>query len=245
MNDQPHRPSTLPANRAPRARSLRALASAALALLLATGPTLARAQAAPTAAEPAPAAAAAEPTPPPGAEPAATPTPPPTEAAPAEPSAAPADAPIPAPLAEPTTPLAEPTAPSAVEPAEATALPPTAATPAAPAAEPPPKLPAYLLWGASGASLIVGTIFGIASLSSKDEFDANPTYDNAETVHNQTIAADVGLGLGLILGITGTIFFVAANSAASPEQTGSASATLKPRAALRPRPGGAGLTLRF
>jgi hypothetical protein len=76
---------------------------------------------------------------------------------------------------------------------------------------PPSRIPSYILWGAAGASLILGASFGVAALSAKKDFDDNPTTDGADKVHNRAVISDVGLGLGAILAITGTIFFFSAD----------------------------------
>jgi hypothetical protein len=76
---------------------------------------------------------------------------------------------------------------------------------------PPSRIPSYILWGAAGASLIVGVSFGVAALSAKKDFDDNPTTDGADKVHNRAVISDVGLGLGAILAVTGTIFFFSAD----------------------------------
>jgi len=55
--------------------------------------------------------------------------------------------------------------------------------------------------------MVVGTIFGIAALSAKSSFDDHPTYSKADTVHNYTIASDVGFGAGLVLLLGGTMFY--------------------------------------
>ena len=77
----------------------------------------------------------------------------------------------------------------------------------APTPPPKPKIPAYVLWGAGSAGMVVGTIFGIAALSAKSTFDDHPTYSQADKVHNYTIASDVGLGAGLVLLLGGTMFY--------------------------------------
>jgi hypothetical protein len=78
----------------------------------------------------------------------------------------------------------------------------------------PSKIPAYILWGGAGVSLIVGTIYGVSTLSAKSDFDDDPTYARGDSVHNRSIAADVGFGLGLVLGITGTVFYFLADKPA-------------------------------
>jgi hypothetical protein len=179
-------------------RLVKTTAVAALLASLVLGPTFARAQAP---VEPLPAPIGSSPSPPmPGEG-----VPPTIEMPPPPPPAAPpmqANPPPPPPPAAMTTEV--PTAP----------LPPPPA--------PPSKIPSYLLWGAAGASLIVGASFGFAALSAKSDFDDNPTYAKADSVHNRAVIADVGLGLGAILAITGTIFFFAENgSAATADNHGS------------------------
>lgn len=81
--------------------------------------------------------------------------------------------------------------------------------------DPPPAEPAaartsfapYALWGTSLVSLALGVGFGVMALSAKKDFDDAPTYKRADKVHNLGIAADTGLGLGLLLAITGTTFY--------------------------------------
>lgn len=116
----------------------------------------------------------------------------------AEPAAAPTDV-IPSP----------PDAPDVVQPAEplATDAPaPSGPTPAQPAAARPSFAP-YALWGTSVVSLALGVGFGVMALSAKKDFNDAPTYKRADKVHNLGIAADTGLGLGLLLAITGTVFY--------------------------------------
>ena len=111
------------------------------------------------------------------------------------------------------------------------AAPPVAATPEAPPPpmpppEPPPeappppekpKLPAYVLWGAGGASLLVGTIFGIAAVTGESDYKDHPTYDKADSVHSRALVSDVGLGLGAILIATGTVFYFVSDSPSTSE----------------------------
>src|SRR5690606_14775554 len=105
-----------------------------------------------------------------------------TEAAPAEPVAAPAPAPAP------------------VEQAEE------------PAPEPPSKLPAYITLGIAGAGAIVGTTFGIKALSSKGDYDDNPTNDTADDVERNALIADMAFGVAITLGVTGIVLLTSGSS---------------------------------
>jgi hypothetical protein len=98
-------------------------------------------------------------------------------------------------------------APSPAPAPMATPVPPPWTVPPAPMMAEPSRLPSYLMWGVGGASLVFGAAFGIAALSAKKDFDDAPTYGRADSVHQRAILADVGLGLGLILAVTGTIFY--------------------------------------
>jgi len=77
----------------------------------------------------------------------------------------------------------------------------------APAPVPPSHALSYALWSVSGASFLVGTVFGVLALQAKKDYDAAPSYDGADTAHDRAIVADVGLGLGVILAVTGTVFY--------------------------------------
>lgn len=113
---------------------------------------------------------------------------------------------------------------------------------------PPSPVPAYILWGLGGASLVVGGVFGVMALSAKSDFDDNPTYSQADTVHDRTVVADVGLGAGVLLLASGTIFYFMRDQGAPPAQ-GQTSA--KPVASVRldplvtPHTRGGALTLHF
>jgi hypothetical protein len=132
--------------------------------------------------------------------------------------------------------------------------PPMTAAPPAPAAS---KLPAYILWGAGGASLILGASFGFAALSAKSDFDDNPTYSKADSVHGRAVIADVGIGLGAILAVTGTIFFFTADHQENPgpqainhpgrsvNRPGGSLARLRIDPLITPSAGGGVLSMRF
>ena len=78
---------------------------------------------------------------------------------------------------------------------------------APPPPSPPSKVPSYVLWGVGGASLVVGIVFGASALAAKSDYDDHPTYDKADTVHTRTVVADVALGLAVLSGIGGTLFY--------------------------------------
>jgi hypothetical protein len=100
-----------------------------------------------------------------------------------------------------------------------------------------------------GASLLVGTIFGLLAVSTtNDVFDQNPTYGEADAVRTQTLIADVGLGLGVIMMATGMVFLFADHPDKPPPTATSGAA---PVARLRfdpvvgPHSGGGAFSLRF
>jgi hypothetical protein len=105
------------------------------------------------------------------------------------------------------------------------------------------------MWGAGSAGMVVGTIFGIAALSAKSTFDDHPTYSQADTVHNYTIASDVGFGAGLVLLLGGTMFYFiddkdeAAAPQAKNKSNSSAQIAFKPILSQQTR--GGSFTLKF
>lgn len=153
------------------------------------------------------------------------------------------EAPAPAPATEPTQIPAAPQ-PELMPAPEIEPLPPEPPTQMQ-APPQPSKIPAYVLWGAGGVSLIVGTIFGVSAISAKSDFDDKPSYGKADDVYNRSIASDVGFGLGLVLAITGTLFYFVADAPATP--TEQARRPSKPRAAapFNAQAGGGALTLHF
>lgn len=102
------------------------------------------------------------------------------------------------------------------------------------------RLPAILMWVAGGASLAVGTAFGIAAISAKNDFDDKPTYERADAVHSRAVISDVGFGLGLVLVATGTIFFFSDGEASQASQLAH-----HPTVATVGGAGGGGSRLRF
>jgi hypothetical protein len=114
--------------------------------------------------------------------------------------------------------------------------------------EPRSKVPSYVMWGVGGVSLITGAVLGITALTAKSDFNDNPTYDAADRVEGRAIAADVALGLGAVLLITGTAFYFLPDSQESRPAT--ASNTKRPTARLHLTPmlgrtNGGALTLQF
>ena len=119
---------------------------------------------------------------------------------------------------------------------------------------PASRLPSYILWGAAGASLILGASFGAAALSAKSDFDDKPTAARADTVHSRAVIADVGIGLGAILAVTGTIFFFSADdpgdaglhaSAALSQARATAVAQWHVVPLITPSAGGGVISMRF
>jgi hypothetical protein len=71
------------------------------------------------------------------------------------------------------------------------------------------------------------------ALGAQHDYDEQPTYNHANKVHNLGIAADVGLGLGLLLTITGTVFYFADRGAEGSQQSADSSSRVRgARAAL-------------
>ena len=118
-------------------------------------------------------------------------------------------------------------------------------------------MPSYILWGAAGASLIVGASFGVSALNAKKDFDDNPTSAGADRVHSKAVIADVGIGLGALLAVTGGIFFFTADSAgesstsaldhaAKPTSArGGAVAHMRVAPLITPNGGGGVVSMRF
>jgi len=213
------------ASRAVGTRVTSALTLATLLVSLGAAPVRAQSTPPPVAAPPA-APADVVPAPPEPGTPASVESAPPVEVAPAPEVVVP--------------PAPEVVVPAPLEPLEA---PPTEAAP-------PPSLAApYALWGLGGASLIAGTVLGILALKAESDYEDGPTRDRADKVHNLGIAADVGLGLGVVLAVTGTIFYLrggdAPESGAQAQRPASSRAHLHVAPSVGARAGGAALSLRF
>ena len=199
---------------------------------LAFGGAVAHAQTAPTTTTPEPAspdetAPESDSAPPSEAEP--------TETAPQEETQEPQEAPPP----DTVSPV--------VAPIEAEPPPPPPPAPPAPKSH----VASYIMWGVGAASLAVGTVYGVMALQAKKDFDDKPTYDGADKTENRAIVSDVALGAGLILAITGTVFYFVKDE---PRDTAAASKSTKQRLVrndLRVQPyvgartGGGTLSLRF
>lgn len=113
---------------------------------------------------------------------------------------------------------------SAPEPVAAPPPPPPVAPP-----PPPPEpqkersmVPAYITLGVAGAGAIVGTIFGIQALSSKSDFNDNPTNKAADDVERNALIADMAFGVAITLGVTGIVLLTSDDAAS---ETGRAKAT--------------------
>jgi hypothetical protein len=66
-------------------------------------------------------------------------------------------------------------------------------------------------------------------LAGKADFDDNPTLARADYVHNMGVISDVGFGLGVILAVTGTVFFFADSTEGAGTQAINHNAKRTPR----------------
>ncbi|HSU40593.1 MAG TPA: PEGA domain-containing protein [Polyangiaceae bacterium] len=139
-------------------------------------------------------------------------------------------------------------------------LPPVAAAavvaappPPAPAPPPPPPeehsmVPAYVTLGIAGAAAVVGTVFGVKALSSKSDFDKNPTTKTADDTERSALIADMAFGVAITLGVTGIVLLTSDDS---PPPKAASHLTLPKRARLDilpyagPKGGGASAKLTF
>ncbi len=108
------------------------------------------------------------------------------------------------------------------EPVPAAPAPPPPAPPPPP--PPPPKpersmVPAYVTLGIAGAGAVVGTIFGIAALSAKSDFDDAPSVDHADSVERNALIADMAFGVAITLGITGVVLLTTGDDDGAQEST--------------------------
>src|SRR5690606_18617070 len=81
----------------------------------------------------------------------------------------------------------------------------------APAAEPKKRsmVPAYVTAGVAGASLIVGTVFGILALDAQSRFNDAPSNTLADEQERNALICDMALGVAVTLGITSVVLFTA------------------------------------
>ena len=103
-------------------------------------------------------------------------------------------------------------------------------TPPPPPPPPPPRsnVPAYVTLGLAGAGVVVGTIFGVAALKSKDAFNAKngATTDNADTTDRNALISDMSFAVALTFGVTGVVLLLS-NDSAEPAKTGAHQPTKK------------------
>jgi hypothetical protein len=85
-------------------------------------------------------------------------------------------------------------------------------TDALPPAVPPPhrrsNVPSYVLFGATGVGIIVGSAFGVIALQNKNSFNAHPTSSEADTTHTHALISDVSFAIAGALGVTGIVLLV-------------------------------------
>ena len=83
---------------------------------------------------------------------------------------------------------------------------------------PPPekhsKVPAYVTLGIAAGGAVVGTIFGVKALSSKSDFDKNPTTEHADDTERNALIADMAFGVALTLGVTGIVLLTSSDDEA-------------------------------
>ena len=131
---------------------------------------------------------------------------------------------------------------------------------AVPVAEPPPppppppaekhsKVPAYVTLGIAAGGAVVGSIFGAKALSSKSDFDNNPTTEHADDTERNALIADMAFGVALTLGVTGIVLLTSGDDTEAPAKA--AKLRLPPKGTFRVLPyvgresGGAAARLTF
>jgi len=77
--------------------------------------------------------------------------------------------------------------------------------PPPPPAEKHSKVPAYVTLGIAAGGAVVGTVFGVKALSSKSDFDNDPTTQHADDTERNALIADMAFGVALTLGVTGIV----------------------------------------
>jgi hypothetical protein len=86
----------------------------------------------------------------------------------------------------------------------------------APAPPPPPPrsmVPAYVLYGLAGASAVTGAVFGVVALADQGKFKDNPTNESADAAERDALAADIAFGAAITLGLAGTAYLLAPDTA--------------------------------
>jgi hypothetical protein len=94
--------------------------------------------------------------------------------------------------------------------------------PPPPPAEKRSMVPAYVTLGIAGAGAVVGTIFGIKALSSKSDFDDNPTTENADDTERNALIADMAFGVAITLGVTGVVLLTTGDDEAAAKEAAKA-----------------------
>jgi hypothetical protein len=86
---------------------------------------------------------------------------------------------------------------------------------APPPPPPPPRsmVPAYVLYGLAGASAITGAVFGVVALVDQGKFNDRPTSESADAAERDALAADIAFGAAITLGLAGTAYVLAPDSA--------------------------------
>lgn len=130
--------------------------------------------------------------------------------------------------------------PPPAEPAVAVA--PPAPPPEKPAEPPPSKTPAYVTLGLAGAGAVVGTIFGIAALGAKSDFDKTPTTDTADKAERNALISDMAFGAAITLGVTGTVLYL---NATKKQEAAKAASAFRIAPIVTPRTQGAAATFSF
>jgi hypothetical protein len=114
--------------------------------------------------------------------------------------------------------------------------PPPPPTEATPAAEPKKRsmVPAYVTAGVAGASLIVGTVFGILALDAQSRFNENPSSDLADEQERNALICDMALGVAVTLGITSVVLFTSREDGTTGRAKAPAVASTKRGLSLTP-----------
>ncbi|HEY3496628.1 MAG TPA: PEGA domain-containing protein, partial [Polyangiaceae bacterium] len=101
--------------------------------------------------------------------------------------------------------------------------------PPPPPPEPRSMVPAYVTLGIAGASAVVGTIFGVQALSSKSDFDDNPSTELADDTERNALIADMAFGVAITLGVTGVVLLTSDEEPAAAPAAKAGRLTRSPR----------------